>query len=180
MSEQNQSTNSSDEAGSYSPRGGSLVGARIAGVALILFGLVALYQTIGIIAESGLAPDSPGVLPLVVSAGLVVFGGVFLFNAFFRPDPALLEAVSDEEEKTDWRKFGLLVAALVVYVFVLAPLGYIVATTLFFVGAARAMGSRRLVRDIVVGIVFSVAIYFGFTELLSVRLPAGIFPGGLF
>ena len=61
----------------------------------------------------------------------------------------------------------------------LAPLGYILATTLFFVGAARAMGSRKLVRDAVVGVLFSAAIYFGFTELLSVRLPPGVFPGGL-
>lgn len=166
------------ESENRAPQGG-LTGARIAGVIIILFGLVALYQTAGIIREGGLAPDSPGVLPLVVSLGLVVFGAVFLFNAFFRPDPALLEAVAADGERTDWRKFGLLLAALVVYALLLAPVGYILATTLFFVGAARVMGSRRPVRDAVIGLVFSVTIYFGFTELLGVRLPAGIFPGGL-
>lgn len=167
------------EQGAYTPHGGSLTGARVAGVALLLFGLVVSYQTVGIIRQGGAAPDSPGFFPLIVSIGLVVFGLVFLLEAFFRPDDALREAVSDEDEKTDWRKFGLLLLALLLYVFLLAPLGYIVATTLFFVGAAWVMGSRKVVRDLVVGLAFSAAIYFGFTELLSVRLPAGIFPGGL-
>lgn len=178
MSSQSPPTERREESEEHAPRGG-LTGARIAGVILVLFGLVALYQTVGIIREGGLAPDSPGVFPLVISAGLVVFGGIFLFGAFFRPDPELLETAAAEGERTDWRRFALILAALVVYVLLLAPLGYILATTLFFAGAARAMGSRRVVRDAVIGLVFAAAIYFGFTELLSVRLPAGIFPGGL-
>lgn len=179
MSSQSPSTGRREEQDDRAPQGG-LMGARIAGIVLVLFGLVALYQTVGIIREGGLAPESPGVFPLVISAGLVVFGGVFVFNTFFRPDPALLETVAVENEKTDWLKFGLILAALIAYVLLLAPLGYILATTLFFVGAARAMGSQRTVRDLIVGLLFSAAIYFGFTELLSVRLPPGIFPGGLF
>lgn len=169
-----------EEQGAYTPRGSNLTGARIAGVVILLFGLVVTYQTVGIIRAGGVTPDSPGFFPLIISIGLVAFGIVFLLEAFFRPDDALKEAVSDEDEKTDWRKFGLILFALVLYAFLLAPLGYIIATTLFFIGSARAMGSRKIVRDIIVGLVFSAAIYFGFTELLSVRLPAGIFPGGLF
>lgn len=178
MSDQSPPTERREEPGDRAPQGG-LTGARIAGVVLVLFGLLVLYQTVGIIAEGGLAPDSPGVFPLVVSVGLVAFGGIFLFNTFFRPDPALLETVAVEGEKSDWRKFGLILAALIVYVLLLAPLGYILATTLFFVATAWAMGSRRYIRDTIIGVLFSAVIYFGFTELLNVRLPPGIFPGGL-
>ncbi len=178
MSSQSPPTEQREEQEPRAP-GTGLTGARIAGVALVLFGLVALYQTVGIIREGGLTPDSPGVLPLVVSLGLVIFGGIFLFGALFRPDAALLETAAAEDERTDWRRFALLLVALVAYALLLAPLGYILATTLFFVGTARVMGSRKIVRDAVVGFVFAAVIYFGFTELLSVRLPAGIFPGGL-
>ena len=49
-----------------------------------------------------------------------------------------------------------------------------VATTLFLPAAARILGSRNLVRDVTVGLVLAVVVYFGFTEFLGVRLPAGV------
>jgi putative tricarboxylic transport membrane protein len=38
---------------------------------------------------------------------------------------------------------------------------------------ARGFGSRRMVRDLVIALVFSVAIYLFFVQLLNVGLPAG-------
>jgi putative tricarboxylic transport membrane protein len=36
------------------------------------------------------------------------------------------------------------------------------------------LGSRRTARDVIIGVVLSVVIYFGFTRLLGVRLPVGL------
>jgi putative tricarboxylic transport membrane protein len=69
---------------------------------------------------------------------------------------------------------GALVVLLVVYAYVLDPLGYWISTSLFFVGAARAMGSRNLVRDTVVGIGLALLVYLSFTRALGVHLPEGV------
>jgi putative tricarboxylic transport membrane protein len=53
-------------------------------------------------------------------------------------------------------------------------LGYIVATGLFLPITARIMGSRSPVRDVLAGFGIGIVIFFGFTEFLGVRLPAGI------
>jgi putative tricarboxylic transport membrane protein len=79
---------------------------------------------------------------------------------------------------------GLTAAALVAYAlaldgFELGPvdvpgLGYIVATALFIPLTARTLGSRSPVRDVIAGVGIGIVVYFGFTEFLGVRLPAGI------
>ena len=69
-----------------------------------------------------------------------------------------------------------LVATLVAYAFVVGPVGYVPATAVFFVVAARTMGSRQLPRDIVVGIGLTLLVYLSFTRALGVFLPQGVFP----
>lgn len=154
-------------------RSGGILGLRIAAAVILVFGLVVLYQAIRIAGENGYGPEDPGFFPLIVSAGLVFFGILFLVRAV-RPDPVLREHVAEEEEATHWSTIGLIMGVLLVYAFILAPLGYVVATTLFFPAIAWILGSRRWVRDFIIALVLSVALYFGFTQILGVRLPAGV------
>jgi putative tricarboxylic transport membrane protein len=76
----------------------------------------------------------------------------------------------------------LLVAALVAYALVLkyTVVGYVIATGVFFVVAARLLSTRgirdAIVRDLVVAMVLSLGIYLAFTRLLGISLPAGVLP----
>jgi putative tricarboxylic transport membrane protein len=58
-------------------------------------------------------------------------------------------------------------------------LGWAVSGALLFVGCAWSLGSRTLVRDVIVGVVLSVASWYFFHEGLGVILPAGILDGVL-
>ena len=57
---------------------------------------------------------------------------------------------------------------MVAYALLLEPLGYILATALFFVPVARLLGSRSLVRDVVIGLVLGVGLFTAFTQFLGV------------
>lgn len=149
-------------------------GLRVAAGVILLVSVVVFIQAIRIGVEGGFGPEGSGFFPLIVTAGLLFFSALFLIQTTIRPDTALLEHTAEEAEDTNWRTVGLAVVCLLVYAFLLAPLGYVVATTIFFPVVARVFGSRRLVRDIVIGIVASLILFVGFTQLLGVRLPAGI------
>lgn len=151
-----------------------MFGPRIGAVAILAFGVMVVYQTVLIGSEEGYGPAGPAFFPLIVAVGLLVFGVLFLVQTTVRPDPAFEEHIAEEEAATRWPTVGLVVLALLVYAFVLDPLGYPIATALFFVAVARILGSRRLVRDAVIGVVVSCALYFGFTEFLGVRLSGGL------
>lgn len=151
-----------------------ILGLRIAAAVILVIGLVVLYQAIRIAGDGGYGPQDAGFFPLIVAVGLVIFGVLFLVQTTVRLDPALREHVAEEEEATHWSTVGLIVVALLVYVFVLEPLGYMVATTLFFVAVTWVLGSRHLIRNFLIGLVASAVLYFGFTQLLGVRLPGGV------
>jgi putative tricarboxylic transport membrane protein len=151
-----------------------MLGPRIAGVVLLLFGLIVLYQALQIQQGGGFAVIGPRVFPLVVALGLLGFATLFLLRCTLIPDEDLIEKAAAEERTTHWPDVGLVVALLVAYAFALQPLGYVVATVLFLPIGARVLGSRQPVRDVVVGIVLAVVIYVGFTRFLGVRLPAGL------
>ncbi len=147
---------------------------RIAAVAILALAGVVLYQAVEVAERTGVGPQQSGFFPMLVGVGLVVFGVAFLLRTTVWPDRVLREEVAAAEAEVHWLTLGLVAAALLVYVFVLGFLGYVVATSLFFVTAAWIAGSRRVVRDVVIGVLLSVAVYYGFTEFLRVRLPAGV------
>ncbi|WP_051478550.1 tripartite tricarboxylate transporter TctB family protein [Arthrobacter sp. H5] len=154
--------------------GAGKLGIKIAAVVILLGAAVVLFDAVRVSINGGFGPQQPGFFPMIVGIGLVGFGLAFLVRATLKPDQALFEQAAAEHTDTHWRTLWTVVVALVIYAALLDPLGYIIATTVFFVGIAWVAGSRRLIRDVIIAVLFSAGVYFGFTELLGVRLPGGL------
>jgi putative tricarboxylic transport membrane protein len=90
------------------------------------------------------------------------------------PDPASEDA--DRTASVQWLTPALLCVALLGYVLALEPAGFVLASAVFFVATARILGSHHSIRDVLVAVPLTVAIYFGFTQLLEITLPAGVMP----
>jgi len=148
--------------------------ARLAGLAVIGLGLVALIGATQVGSGAGYVAVSPSVMPAVIGVGLVVLGSLLVLRATVRPDLDLARHIVAEGLDTDWRTTFLTLAVLVVYALSLGTLGYILATVLFIPAVARILGSWRIGRDLVVGLVLAVVVYIAFTQFLGVRLPAGL------
>lgn len=151
-----------------------LLEARLAGLAVIALGLLALYGASKVGSGAGYVAVPPSVMPAVIGVGLIVFGSLLILRATVRPDLDLAEHVAAEAAGTDWRTTLLTIVALVVYAMSLAPLGYVLATGWFIPAVAAILGSRRPGRDILVGIALGLVVYIAFTRYLGVRLPAGL------
>jgi putative tricarboxylic transport membrane protein len=149
----------------------SKAGPFVVGAVLLAMGVVFLFQTLQIPGE-GFDPQGPRFLPLCMVVAWLALSVLYLVNH--------LRKIARTGHGEAAEKFAhmvpatLLVAALVIYAVVLDPVGYLIATPLFFVAAARALGSRNLARDITIGVLLSTLVYFTFTQALGVRLPEGI------
>jgi putative tricarboxylic transport membrane protein len=149
-------------------------GPRFAGLALLALGIVALVATAAIpSARDGWSISGPRFFPLVVSIALIALAVVFLARTFVRPDVDLAEHAAAEAAKTHWPTPLLVMGSLVGYLLALAPLGYALATALFFTLSARILGSERPLRDVVWGVVLGAVTSYAFTRWLGVRLPVG-------
>jgi putative tricarboxylic transport membrane protein len=142
--------------------------------ALLALALLVLYATFQIRQPGGYSVVGPVFFPRLVALGLLALGILFLLRTTIRPDTDLADLAAAEEAVTHWPTVGLTALALVAYAFALGALGYVVATSLFFAVMARILGSRRPLRDLFIGVAVSSVVYFGFTRLLGVRLPAGL------
>ena len=67
---------------------------------------------------------------------------------------------------------------LVAFVVLLNLAGFVAAGTVLFANTASAFGSRRWLRDALLGITLCTTVYIAFTYGLGVSLPPGLFPTG--
>lgn len=156
----------------------SWLGPRLTAIVVLGIGVVALSQALTIREGAGYSVVGPRFFPIIISLGLLLWGVAFLIRTTpLAPDADLAEQAAVEEAATHWATVLTIMAMLVIYVFALGPLGYPLATALFFPAVARIMGSRNSFRDLVIGILLGLIIYIAFTRFLGVRLPAGVLMG---
>ena len=155
------------------------VGELLLALGAVLFGLLVIWQTTQIRVAPIYSTVGPRVIPYIVGAGLVLTGLWLAFEALTGRSTAGSTESEDVDLSlpTDWRTVGLLALALVAYLLLIEPAGFVVASAVLFVGAAYAMGSRRYVRDVVIGVLLAVVLYVLFVRGLGLDLPAGVLEG---
>lgn len=152
------------------------LGELLLAVAVALFGAAVIWQTTLIRITPVSARVGPRVIPYIVGGGLIVLG---LWLAAEAVTGRAARPTADSEDAdptlpTDWPTVGMLVASLVVYLLLIERAGFVIASALLFFGATFAMGSRRVIRDLAIGIALSLIVYLVFTRALDLRLPAGV------
>ncbi len=145
----------------------------------VLFGLLVIWQTTNIRVAPIYSTVGPRVIPYIVGAGLVLTGLWLAFEALTGRTTAGSAESEDVDLSlpTDWRTVGLLALVLITYLLLIERAGFVIASAVLFVGAAYAMGSRRYVRDTVIGVLLSLGLYVLFSRGLGLDLPAGVLEG---
>jgi putative tricarboxylic transport membrane protein len=123
-------------------------------------------------------PVGPRLFPYVIGTAMVVLA-VLLAIATRRGDLPEAEAGEDVDltTKPDWTTVGKLVGILLLNLLLVNLLGWAITGGLLFAGCAWALGSRTLVRDLIVGVVLSVASWYFFYVALGVPLTPGVLDG---
>ena len=136
----------------------------------LLFAGVVLWQTLVIPVSPMYAKVGPTVFPYMTAGGLAVLGALLLVQA-------VRGGWQPEEEAgvpVDRRAVGFVAAGLVANVALIGPLGFTAASVLMFVLVAHGFGSRRPLRDALLGLALALAAYFGFAKALGVNIGAGL------
>jgi putative tricarboxylic transport membrane protein len=164
------------------------------GCVLLVAGILLLREAIVAANEFGLTIDGPRLAPLVVAAGWTVLAVAYLVGQLTSRLGHATETDEDTATGHDaatatdrdtgagagatatsaWRTPSMLIAALLAYALGLEPVGFVLASAAFFIGAARILGSTRLIRDIVVAVPLALVVYLAFTRILEIHLPRGV------
>jgi putative tricarboxylic transport membrane protein len=152
----------------------------VVAIGLTLIGAVVLWKTGDIRITPMNSRIGPRVIPYIVGSGLVVVGIWYVIEVL-RGHEATPTGGEDSEDvdptlPTDWGTIGIIAISLIAYLLLIERAGFIVASSVLFLGSASGMGSRKVPRDAVIAVVLSTAIYLIFTRGLSLDLPEGVIP----
>lgn len=144
----------------------------------------------------GTDPPGPTLVPLLVAIAGYIVAALHAISIVRTPEPATPplfdenDDVSDEQRKaaedaakvpynffSDWASLAWAVGGFAVFVLVLPFLGWILGAAFLFWTVARAMGSRRALFDLSLGLVVGSISYLAFGTLLGLNLPSGILGG---
>jgi putative tricarboxylic transport membrane protein len=123
-------------------------------------------------------PVGPRLFPYAIGTGLLVTS-VLLVIAALRGDVPEAEGGEDVDldVRADWVTVAKLVGIVGLTIATVGFLGWAISGAILFAGATWALGSRTLIRDVIVGCVLSVASWYAFYVGLGIPLSAGILDG---
>lgn len=145
------------------------VGETVIGLIIVALAGLVFWQASGI-TTTMYTRVGPRVIPYIAAAGLLLTGLALLWQAW-------RGGWQDEEEKNtrpDGVALGWVLAGLALNVVLISHLGFTLASVVMFVCVARGFGSRRILRDVVLALIFALIAYFGFAKTLGINIGAGL------
>jgi putative tricarboxylic transport membrane protein len=152
------------------------VGELLISLGLIALGTFVIWETRTIAETQAYAAIGPRLFPYVIGCGLTLCGAVLAWQAVaggWRHVP-----LDEAHDAPDWSAFVIITAGVLLHMAIIGWAGFIIASTALFVLIARGFGSRRIVRDAVIGVVLAVVVFLIFTLALGLSLPKGPFNWG--
>jgi putative tricarboxylic transport membrane protein len=135
-----------------------------AGVFLVV-GVFFIVGSMGISQSSYGSSVGPNVFPFGLGAILVLLSVIVIYQARHSTGTA------KGKGEHDYTRFGLLLLATIVYVFVFEPLGYVISTFLYLVFVFQVMERKKLFASIMISALFSCSVYYAYVVVFQGTLP---------
>jgi putative tricarboxylic transport membrane protein len=144
-------------------------------VFFFIFGSAYLQQSLALPMSAMGNPNAPKYFPVGLGILMILFSILMFIQEKEKP----FNLAEVKKEKEQYIFIGKVALISFLYIILFKPVGYVISTTLFlFLLKFVYNGLNKWVRSTVISVVFSVSVYFIFTELLGVILPAS--PLGFF
>ena len=148
---------------------------RTTALATMIFGGVLLVLSVAVIVQAvrldnGGNTVGPATTPWVIGVSLLLVGVLTVVRG--RRDMGVWE-VSEHTTSQDWRRLGVLVAALLAFAVLIPFVGYVVSGTLLYGATASALGAPRRAQMFAVGFCVAAVVWLLFDVGIGISLPAG-------
>ena len=142
---------------------------------LFVVAVVVLVDTFGMKKSNAVGFVGPEVFAYIVGGLLLVLSGAQII-AVLRGERGTPEGVEGGVAVSDpnWKAFGLLATALVLYSLLMPILGFPIMGAVLYFMVAKAIGAKHNLRTALIAVFLSLAIFFAFNEGLQLQLPSGL------
>lgn len=136
--------------------------------------IVVLVDTANMIESNAVGFVGPKIFPLMVGGLMFFLSAIQLLLVLggAKGEPESIEA-GVKQDNPNWKSFGLVVTALVLYASLIEILGFLVMGPVLYFLIGKAIGVKNNKVLAVVAIILSALVFLGFTQGLSLYLPLG-------
>ena len=147
----------------------------ILSVGVMGLGIAAAVVALSLPSAGGYSRIGPNVMPVAVSFGLILFGGLLLAECFTGGWRARTPDDPAERGEHAFHRgaFAWVTGGLFAQMALIQHAGFVLAAMVLYGCVARGFGSARLARDLGVGLVLGLSVFLFFVKFLNVNLPAG-------
>jgi putative tricarboxylic transport membrane protein len=144
-------------------------------IALLVVGVVVLLDGLNQAESTSASGVGAGFMPKVVGVLLIALSLALIVQVARGRLGEADESEGDVDVRhTQWVPLAVCVAAVLIFIVGVEPLGYIIVSSIVFWLTAWAVGARHIVRTAIIAVVLSIVVYLSFTRLLDISLPAGV------
>lgn len=146
-------------------------------VAVLAAGVALAAGTFSLPDVGGYAKVGTRLFPGLIAAGLIGIGILLMKEALLT---GFQNLAAPPGKAFNWPALAWLNGGVLAHMLFISRAGFIFSSVLLFLAVARAFGSRRLGRDLVIAVALAVLLFLVFTQALTLTLPWGSWmPGDL-
>ncbi|MDF2531990.1 MAG: transporter [Clostridia bacterium] len=138
---------------------------RNAAIIFMVIGAFFVFESRTISQSSLGSKVGPNIFPMGLGSILILLSIRLLYETF----------KSKVDKKSNGgllnKKMSSVIAAIIVYIFIFEPLGYIISTFLFLTAMFLIMDRTKVGKSVLISLVFSISIYYLYVNLFMGTLP---------
>lgn len=122
----------------------------------------------------------PDFMPTVIGVLVLVLSVFLLFTTIKGFKAKVAEVESGEKEEYDYKRVIFSFISVLIYAFILKPVGFLICTVvylpiqMFILAPDEKRNKKEIIRFVVIGLIFTLVVYFLFRYGFKIMLPAGI------
>jgi putative tricarboxylic transport membrane protein len=144
---------------------------RYAGIVFLIVGALFIIESTKISTSAYGSNIGANIFPLVLGILLCLLSLRLVYETF------RIKHAEKNKEKLDYKRFGIIFAAAVLYAYFLEDIGFVIATFLFLMISFQTMQRGRIWVSLIIASAFSYGVYYLFVNVLDGTLPG--FPAWL-
>lgn len=138
---------------------------RFAGIGFLLVGIIFLVESQKISDSAYGSSVGPKIFPMWLGIILMLLSIRLIYETF------KYKSEESGKEKLQYKKFIIIFGSALLYAFLLEKIGYVISTFLFLLVAFQTVERGKVIYSVIISAVFSVGVYYLFSELLGGSLP---------
>jgi putative tricarboxylic transport membrane protein len=145
---------------------------RYAGIIFFAIGIAFVFGSTSISTSAYGSNVGANIFPMILGSFLALMSLRLVYETFRKQQQA-----QKRKEKLDYKRFGVIFAAAVLYAYFLEDIGFVISTFLFLMIGFQTMQKGRIWVSVIISAAFSYGVYYLYVNVLDGSLPG--FPAWL-